>query len=145
MPRPKRKGPLTKEWLIQFRNIDPLTGCWIWTRSQKGKGYGQCGQKLTVHRAAYELFIGPIPEGMEVLHHCDVRSCFNPDHLFLGTNLDNIKDSWEKGRWTGKLTAQTIRTIKSDPGTVREIGRRFGIHFSNVSRLKSGKTYRWAS
>lgn len=54
---------------------------------------------VRVSRAAYEEYIGPIPEGLNVLHSCDNPPCFNPVHLFAGTQSDNIKDSVAKGRW----------------------------------------------
>lgn len=80
------------------------SGCWMWTRSRQAQGYGDFryqGKHYTAHRAAYEAFTGPIPAGMHVLHRCDVRACCNPEHLFLGTNRDNIADSVAKGRRKG--------------------------------------------
>ena len=87
---------------------EPVTesGCWLWTGASIGKGYGSinAGKHATsmlAHRAAYECFVGPIPDGIHVCHRCDVRYCVNPAHLFLGTNLDNIHDSMKKGRRKG--------------------------------------------
>ena len=79
-------------------------GCWLWTKSRISVGYGdfrQDGKHWLAHRAAYEAFIGPIPDGLHVLHKCDVRLCCNPEHLFVGTNRDNIADSMAKGRRRG--------------------------------------------
>ena len=75
--------------------------CWLWTGLLHPKGYGYIkdrGKNIKVHRLAYELYIGPIPEGMLVCHTCDVRNCVNPEHLWLGTNDDNIRDMRLKGR-----------------------------------------------
>ena len=80
---------------------DPGTGCWLWTASLTGPGYGQFGVKGRVelaHRVSYELHVGAIPDGLCVLHRCDVRHCVNPNHLFLGTHSDNSRDCVSKGR-----------------------------------------------
>lgn len=77
------------------------SGCWIWMRRLNYKGYGvigYLGKTCPAHRIAYEAFVGPIPEGLMVLHRCDVRSCVNPAHLFLGTDTDNAQDRSRKGR-----------------------------------------------
>jgi hypothetical protein len=77
------------------------TRCWPWTGCKKSDEYGYftapgCGGRA--HRYAYHRYRGPIPDGLCVLHHCDNPSCVRPDHLFLGTRLDNIADMMAKGR-----------------------------------------------
>jgi hypothetical protein len=59
------------------------------------------GKTILAHRLSYQLFKGPIPDGLHVLHKCDVTECVNPEHLFVGTNLENITDSVSKGRRKG--------------------------------------------
>ena len=79
----------------------PFSGCWIWMRSIQPTGYGDFRRQrkhYSAHRYSYELYNGPITNGLHVLHRCDVPCCCNPSHLFLGTNLDNIQDSSAKGR-----------------------------------------------
>jgi HNH endonuclease len=75
--------------------VDPDTGCHVWTGAKQGK-YGQL--HVGVHRLAWELANGPIPKGMHVLHRCDNSRCCNPDHLFLGTQSENMADLSRKGR-----------------------------------------------
>jgi hypothetical protein len=82
---------------------EPNGGCWLWEGAII-RGYGRIrnpGAWNTysfVHRLAWEEANGPIPDGLHVLHRCDVTSCCNPDHLFLGTQLDNNSDMFAKGR-----------------------------------------------
>ncbi|WP_150671015.1 HNH endonuclease signature motif containing protein [Pandoraea anhela] len=87
--------------------IDQISGCWNWIGTKDRVGYGRIKISLgsraffrfsSAHRYAYELWIGRIPEGMNVLHRCDNRACCNPAHLFIGTQRDNMLDMHAKGR-----------------------------------------------
>lgn len=82
-----------------------LGDCWEYTGAITSTGYGQSwmnGKVMTAHRAMWTLTFGPIPEKMFVCHKCDNRKCCNPEHLFLGTQKDNIQDMFKKGRgWDG--------------------------------------------
>jgi len=76
-------------------------GCWLWKGSCNKDGYGMVkinkkGKKA--HRISYEQFYGTIPEKLYVCHHCDIPNCVNPDHLFLGTQFDNMKNMRDKKR-----------------------------------------------
>lgn len=81
------------------------SGCWEWQAGKYKVGYGaspaSCGGGRYAHRAMYAAVIGEIPKGMYVLHSCDNRLCINPEHLSLGTHLDNIKDMHAKNRQRG--------------------------------------------
>ena len=79
----------------------PWSGCWVWTRCVNSTGYGSIGvdgKMVNVHRFSWRLHFGEIPKGQYVLHKCDVRACVNPQHLFLGSQLQNIRDGQGKGR-----------------------------------------------
>lgn len=79
-----------------------LTDCWHWTAGTNRAGYGRMSYQGTghpAHRLSYIAFVGPVADGLLVLHKCDNPSCVNPDHLFLGTHLDNKRDCMMKGRW----------------------------------------------
>lgn len=83
---------------------EPNTGCLLWEGAVARYGYGHVkvggrkGRNVLVHRMVWEEANGPIPDGLHVLHRCDVPACCNVDHLFLGTHADNMQDMWNKGR-----------------------------------------------
>jgi len=86
---------LLRQRLARDSVVDPETGCVLWTACRNTCGYGKVrwrGRLWAVHRAAWTAKHGPIPPGMCVLHRCDVRPCLNLDHLFLGTQKDNMAD-----------------------------------------------------
>lgn len=108
-----------------WRRVSKGDGCWEWVGLVSKSGYGKFtlhGRTIGAHRAAWILTHGPIPPGMYVCHHCDNPPCCRPDHLFLGTPLDNLRDCSQKGRKRGllgelspnaKLTADQVREIRS--------------------------------
>lgn len=95
-----RPDPIARFW----NHVEKADGCWNWTASvNTNGGYGQLlwnGRMAVSHRVSWELAYGPIPAGLQVLHTCDNRRCVNPAHLRLGTQADNIRDMWDKGRAT---------------------------------------------
>lgn len=90
------------ERLLSRLQHDPFGGCWLFDGYWMPAGYGQfymaTGDPILAHRASWTLHMGPIPVDMNVLHKCDVPPCFRPDHLFLGTQQDNVDDMIAKGR-----------------------------------------------
>lgn len=123
----------------------PITGCWLWNASTVHGGYGQFGYKGTMrraHRVAYMLYVGEIPEGLQVLHKCDVPWCVNPDHFFIGTNTDNMRDKTSKGRgYTPKLTSEQALQIyhRVHAGERQQaLAVEYRISRSMVSHIKKG-------
>lgn len=144
---------------------EPNSGCLLWLQYVDNWGYGRgtyLGIPLAAHRFSWLTHRGSIPDGMKVCHRCDVPSCINPDHLWLGTDSDNAADRNAKGRqsrgarhvaafmsdrWmearprgarhgNAKLTEQDIREIRSRGGLQREIAAEFGISQRTVSQIR---------
>ena len=115
------------------------TDCVLWTKCIDARGYGRIrreGETWRAHRWAWYQTFGPIPTGLFVLHKCDVPTCINPDHLFLGTQADNNRDKKEKGRafkpsgeinHNAKLTASDIEFIRHSDLSGAALGRMFGV------------------
>lgn len=85
--------------------VNKTDSCWIWMASQNGHGYGQFryrGMTRSAHRAAYELLVGPIPDGLDLDHICRVRNCVNPDHLEPVTHAENVRRGNSGSKWAAK-------------------------------------------
>ena len=140
---------------------EPNSGCWLWLGVLADNGYGRIGVQVggnwrvkSAHRVSWIEANGDIPEGMSVLHRCDVRCCVNPDHLFLGTQLDNMRDMHAKGRYTrvpykrgedhstSKLTeAQALYILSSEKRTV-DLAKEIGVTQACISSLRNGYTWK---
>lgn len=133
---------------------EPNSGCWLWVANIYTNGYGQIkinGRPVGAHRVSWELYRGRIPEDLCVLHKCDNPPCVNPDHLFLGTQADNVADQIKKGRLNppygerqgrAKLATSDILAIRDDLRTHKEIAAGYGIASSHVSDIKLRKKWR---
>jgi HNH endonuclease len=128
--------------------------CWIWTGAKNENGYGILnvkGRGTIASRLAWELEYGGIPEGKYVLHHCDNPSCVNPDHLYLGSQTDNMRDMELRSRANrvvgenngkSKVTAAIVRAIRQSPEKSGVLAKQYGIHTRTVWQIRSGRTWR---
>lgn len=135
-------------------------GCWIWTANIDRYGYGKikiAGKDLKAHRFSYSIYVNAEIGSLYVLHRCDNPRCVNPDHLFVGTAADNMKDRDRKGRrstksgWPrrsgsshgrSKLTETDVIAIRSDSRTQVEIAKQFGVGRTQISKIKCGENWR---
>lgn len=140
----------TTDPIIRFSRkiVVAENGCWLWQASKHKDGYGWFGPGgrggvVLAHRWAYQHVVGEIPKGMYVLHRCDEPSCVNPQHLFLGTQADNVADCATKGRRNQvryrKLSQEQrdeiCRLYTTGEFTYADLGRRFGVQYNTISRL----------
>jgi len=144
-----------------WRHVDKSETCWTWNASCNTKGYGmfKCTDRKIrlAHRVAWELVNGAINDGLFVLHHCDNPSCVRLDHLFLGTNQDNMIDMMQKRRQTYKLTREQVENIRSRCvvvqgrirhrfiGTsVRSLSSEFGVSRPTIERILRRDIWAWS-
>jgi hypothetical protein len=140
-----------------------LGPCWVWTTSTNNKGYGQLAvgkvdgrKKMRLsHRISWELHHGPVPPGLQVLHRCDNPPCVRPDHLFLGTQAQNMADCSAKGRMgprnlvgernpAAKLREADVRVIRqrlANGERQTAIAADYGVHFSTIGLIARGQKW----
>ena len=127
------------------------SGCWIWMGSLT-RHYGTIwvdGRAVSSHRISYIIHIGDIPDGLNVLHRCDVYSCVNPNHLFIGTQKDNMSDMTKKGRSlvgsmnsAAKLSESDVRNILHRKGErLAGIAKDYGVTLQSIWNIMNGKTW----
>lgn len=163
------------ETLARFEKFvfpEPNTGCWLWGSELSHAGYGRFNFRRTpvlASRVAHTLYCSPIPAGMWVCHKCDTPACVNPDHLFLGTSADNVRDMVAKGRhWqktrpdaframvktvrarekarghinsNAKLTPEQARSIRQSSNTTAALMAQYGLSRSAICNVRNGKTW----
>lgn len=143
-------GTLEERFHKKYK-IDENTGCWLWQGSCQGDGYGniQNGkQNLLAHRVSYELFYKDLTPELKVLHTCDVRTCVNPKHLFLGTDQDNTNDKMIKGRHRlcsiKDLTSEEILEIRTENKLRnKDIAQLYDVSVDMVNSIKKRRVAKW--
>lgn len=123
--------------------------CLHWMGHRGAGGYGriQSGGKgsphIGVHRLAYELANGPIPEGMVVMHSCDTPYCVNPDHLSVGSHSDNTQDMLVKRReGMSRLTPEQVLEIRSSSEGTRTLSRKHGVAETTIYHARTGVSWK---
>ena len=118
--------------------------CWEWTGA-KSRGYGQLthqGKHTTAHRFVFGMFREPIKDGAWVLHHCDNRSCVNPDHLYQGSPADNRQDMLKRGRWSHKWASRIACSVGHLYGTANFRIARDGSRVCRTCQREAMRKYR---
>jgi hypothetical protein len=146
---PKRQTP--SDGFRKFLTPRAPDQCWEWSGATVKGGYGllsASGKNHYAHRLSYELHFGEIPDGLWVLHKCDNRKCCNPEHLFLGTNKDNMTDAAKKGRLRGslgkdlgRLTEDQVLRIRSSSEASSLLARQMGVCSQTIRNVRIGKTW----
>ena len=142
---------------------EPNSGCWLWLGQMTSGGYGnfwisdrtlgQFGAYVRAHRASWLLFRSIIPKDVWVLHKCDNRACVNPDHLYLGDRMDNMRDAIARHRRPNVACANNPNA-RLTPGEVQEVrqcsamgvsravlARRFGVNWTTINNIAKHRTW----
>lgn len=156
-----RKSISLQDRLLDKVKFDHVNRCWLFMgatvkcRNPNVVGYGQMadatGRVTVAHRISYELFCGPIPEGMQVCHKCDVRNCISPTHLFLGTGSENMQDAVAKRRHAHgekhykalleEIEVIEIRQLLTQGVPNPVIAKRFNVPLGVIQNIRCGKSW----
>ena len=148
-------------WLLSERVLVTPSGCWEWQGRRQRQGYGTVDLRkhswpervVMVHRLVYSICVEAIPDGLDVLHRCDNPPCCRPDHLFLGSNLDNVADKVAKGRHRSpsgeahgmaRMTAELVMSVRRRAAageSYASIARDIGFSATQVSDVARGKVW----
>ena len=127
----------------------PRDGCWDWRGGCQVSGYGWINSRTYgstyAHRVSHELFIGPIPDGLHVLHSCDRPVCVQPKHLSAGTHAQNMREAAERGRHVRRrgsrpcLSAAQVDEIRASPLSTYKLAPVYGVSYQTIWHVKAGK------
>lgn len=135
-----------------LQRVEKTDTCWLWKGNKKENGYGRyfigSGRYIRAHRFSWSHLNGEIPKGLLVLHKCDVRECVKPDHLYLGTHKDNMRDMRLKGRVASRLTYSQVTEIRKTyqrgvPGEFSQMGlaKKYGVGYSHIAAIVNNKLW----
>ena len=137
---------------LDSRKLVTIAGCWEWTGERNKAGYGIIyfwNKKALVHRVSAFYYKGfDLESKLFVCHHCDNPACYNPDHLFVGTHLDNVADSVRKGgkKYPRKLTIEQVRGIRkrAKAGVGKKIlAEEFKVSAKTIYNIVKMLKYKW--
>ena len=159
--RINRKVPKDQELLRFWGRVDidiSLDVCWEWKGRKNSDGYGEFDYNNTctfAHRYSWMTLHGEIPKGMVICHKCDNPPCCNPNHLFMGTVQDNVRDRDAKGRQADRhgkkngravLDEEKVRAIKllrKNGATYKELQQEFGVSNGCINHIVNGRHWVW--
>lgn len=146
------KGASLSEKLDAFSTPVTESGCLLWERKLNSAGYGVVchqGKWLLAHRVSWEIANGPIPEGLYVLHKCDTPACLRPEHLYIGSQKENIADCINRGRFArgednskAGLTNRDVLDIRESEDCIKDIADKYGLHKRTVYAIRSKESWR---
>ena len=150
-PSPVAPAPAVDRF---WRKVQKSDTCWLWLAGKDHKGYGIFGpggggKHVRASRFSYELHKGKIPEGLKVLHTCDTPACVNPEHLFVGTDQDNMDDRRAKNRTaigvrvgSSRLKEFDVLEIRKSALSSHKLGKIYGVSHSTIRNAKLGLTWK---
>ena len=156
MPRTHSSTPFLERFADRIESI-PFSGCMIYMGPLAPNGYAKVrghGKPEWIHRLTYKQHVGAIPTGLQVLHRCDIPTCVNPAHLFLGTQKDNIQDMLKKGRnnsknapkgiahHRAKLNDDKVREIRTSPLSAKHFAAKYNVDITLIWLVRSRKIWR---
>ena len=136
---------------------EPNSGCWLWLGLCNRRGYGVIGyqrKRSLAHRMMLSFYQPNSDANLYACHRCDVTSCINPDHLFWGTQGQNLQDAVSKGRMKGypraagaqhgmaRLTEAQVSAIRASDASSKDLGNQYSISPAHVWRIRTGKIWR---
>lgn len=151
---PGLTAPLVVRFWRYVKKQNDTDACWEWEGKTEYTGYGRLkhdGKSLLAHRVSWTLHNGDIPDGLLVCHKCDNPPCVNPNHLFIGTQKENLADRAAKGRFhptkgdrhgMSKLTEKDVVSVIMDGRSFDEIASIYGVTRSNIHYIKTAKSWK---